>query len=169
MSKILKRYLLSGVALCSLLAVFSSCEEKDYTSRMPVFAGFVLNMDAPTPGDSIVITAKQATRGTLLNGTTYQWTITDSRDSTVYTETQEVIYDHQPSDPVIGYRIPNNARTGRYTVSFYARYKYSGKGEVLSGGPYDQGSDGTSGSINPSASGATYGESKGKVYFNVVN
>lgn len=168
MRKIFKHYLLSGAALCSLLAVFSSCEEKDYTSRMPVFAGFVLNMDAPAPGDSIVITAKQATQGTLLNGTVYQWTITDSRDSTVYTAKQEVIYDHQPSDPVIGYRIPNNARTGRYTVSFYAKYKYSGKGDVLTGGSYDQGGEGISGSITPSTSGATYGECKGKVYFNVV-
>lgn len=167
MRNILKRCLFSGVALCSLWTVFSSCEEKDYTSQMPVFAGFVLSQEVLAPEDSITITAKQITKGTLLNGTLYQWTIKDSRDSVVLSEKQEVIYDHQSEDPVIGYRIPANARTGRYTVSFYARYKYSGQGAVMGSGSYEQDNDGVSGSITPSASGATYGECNGKVYFNV--
>lgn len=161
------RCLFSGLAFCGLLAAFSSCEEKDYTSRMPVFSGFVLSQEVLAPNDSITITAKQITKGTLLNGTIYQWTIKDSRDSVVLSEKQEVIYDYQPDDPVIGYRIPANARTGRYTVSFYAKYKYSGQGTVIGSGSYDQDNEGVTGSITPSASGATYGECNGKVYFNV--
>lgn len=168
MNKFSMRSLLAGAVVLTVASVFTSCEEKDYTSQMPTFSGFTLNMDAPSRGDSIVITAKQITKGKLINGTTYQWTITDSRDSTVYTETQEVIYDHEPSDPVLGYRIPANARTGRYTVSFYARYKYSGQGTVMNGGNYGQSSDGTNGTINPGASGLTYGECKGSVQFRVV-
>lgn len=168
MNKFSMRSLLAGAVALTMVSVFTSCEEKDYTSQMPTFSGFTLNMDAPSRGDSVIITAKQITQGKLLNGTTYQWTITDSHDSTVYQETQEVVYDHEPSDPVVGYRIPADARTGRYTVSFYAKYKYSGQGLVIDGGSYNQGSDGTSGSINPGASGLTYGECKGKVQFTVV-
>lgn len=168
MNKFSMRSLLAGVVALTMVSVFTSCEEKDYTSQMPTFSGFTLNMDAPSRGDSVIITAKQITQGKLLNGTTYQWTITDSHDSTVYQEVQEVIYDHEPSDPVVGYRIPADARTGRYTVNFYAKYKYSGQGVVINGGSYNQEGDGTSGSINPGASGLTYGECKGKVQFTVV-
>lgn len=168
MNKFLMRNLFAGAAALAFVSFLTSCEEKDYTSQMPVFSGFLLNMDAPQRGDSVTITAKQVTQGKLLNGTTYQWTITDSHDSIVYEETQEVIYDHDPSDPVVGYRIPEDARTGRYTVNFYAKYKYSGQGVVMSGGSYDQSGDGTNGSINAGASGLTYGESKGKVQFTVT-
>lgn len=168
MNKFSMRSLLSGFAALALVSVFTACEEKDYTSRMPSFSGFMLNMDAPSRGDSVVITARQATKGQLLNGTTYQWTITDSYDSVVYQEVQEVIYDHQSSDPVVGYRIPSDARTGRYTVNFYAKYKYSGQGVVIDNGSYGQSDDGLTGSITPSSSGLSYGECKGKVQFTVV-
>lgn len=168
MNKFSMRSLLTGAVALTLVSVFTSCEEKDYTSQMPTFSGFTLSDETPVRGDSIVITAKQITKGKLLNGTTYQWTITDSHDSTVYEETQEIIYDHESSDPVVGYRIPSDARTGRYTVSFYAKYKYSGQGIVISGGSYNQSGDGTNGSINAGASGLTYGECKGKVQFTVI-
>lgn len=168
---LLKRTLLPGLALCSLLTVFTSCEEKDYTSRLPSFAGFQMNMDAPSRGDSITITARQAAKGYLLNGTVYQWTITDSRDSTVYSEKQDVIYDHNSSDPKIGFRIPADARTGRYTVTFYAEYKYSGqdlKQPAPSGNLGDPSITGTIKPVSPASSQIFRGACKGDVSFYVV-
>lgn len=168
MNKFSVRSLFAGVLTLAMVSVFTSCEEKDYTSQLPTFSGFKLSKEVISRGDSIVVTAKQISKGKLLNGTTYKWTIKDSNDSTVYEDNQDIIYDHEPSDPVIGYRIPADARTGRYTVSFYAKYKYSGQGLVLEGGSYNQSNEGTSGSINPGASGLTYGECKGSVQFTVV-
>lgn len=164
------RCLFSGLAFCGLLAAFSSCEEKDYTSRLPIFSGFVLSQDVLAPGDSITITAKQATKGTLLNGTIYQWTIKDVRDSVVLSEKQEVIYDHQPDDPVIGYRIPADARTGRYTVTFYAEYKYSGQ-SLEQRGPADNSGDqsvvGTIKPVIPVSAQVFRGACQGDIRFNV--
>lgn len=159
------RYLFSGVALCSLLALFSSCEEKDYTSRMPVFSGFVMTPEVVTPGDSVTIIAKQATKGTLLNGTDYQWTITNSSDSVVFSEKSKVTYDHQPEDPKIVFHVPSNLRTGVYKVNFYAKYRYSGQGSVYNGS-LNNGSMGSLGTFTGTSS-AIYGECRGECSFKI--
>lgn len=159
------RYLFSGVALCSLLALFSSCEEKDYTSRMPVFSGFVMTPEVVTPGDSVTIIAKQATKGTLLNGTDYQWTITNSSDSVVFSEKSKVTYDHQPEDPKIVFHVPVNLRPGTYWVNFYAKYRYSGQGSVYNGS-LNNGSMGGLGTFTGTSS-AIYGECRGEFTFKI--
>lgn len=155
MKQKIMRSLLSGFACCALLAAFTSCEEKDFSSHMPVYSGIVLDKDVIAPGDSVTFTAKQSTPGKLINGTNYTWTIKDSHDSTLYTVTQNVIYDYDPSDPVLGYRIPGDARTGTYTVSFSAYFKYSGQGTVVTGGG--------------ASSGATYGTYQNSIDFKVGN
>ena len=158
--------LFSGVAALALMTLFASCEEEDYTSRMPEFSKLEVDYDAPSVGDSITVTARQSKKGTLFNGTIYKWTVKDSKDSIVHEAEQKVIYDNNPVDPVFGYRIPQQAKAGRYTVYFHARYKYSGQGGVLTGGGLGS-SDGSNGNIRPTVSGATYGECKGNVRFEI--
>ncbi len=138
------------------------------------------------PGDSVHITAHQLERGHLINATHYTWTIcydtldtrnTDdpSDDCRVRVESSynfRTNYDGYidgADDPVCHMLLPANAlptESGKpYSVTFVARYTYSGQGVKIETGNIVDNSA-YSGTITPQ-SGPTAGGASGTLKFSV--
>lgn len=138
------------------------------------------------PGDSVHITAHQLERGHLINATHYTWTIcydtldtrstddpSDDRrvrvESTYNFRTNYDGYVNGADDPVCHMLLPANAlptESGKpYSVTFVARYSYSGQGVTIETGNIVDNSS-YSGTIKPQ-SGPTAGGASGTLKFSV--
>lgn len=150
------------------LVTFVSCDDEDYSSYVPTFQGFRIDPSEPVVGDSLTITAVQARKGHLIYRATYTWNI-QCMSTVMLNKTVKVVYDNEPADPVIGFRLPEDAPVGNYTVKFTANYQYSGQGTTVNnGGTYEDPVEGVSGQINMVNSGLTEGNCSGTYSF-VVN
>ena len=147
------------------LVGFISFDKEDYNSYVPTFKGFRITPSDPTIGDSITITAVQAKKGHLIYRATYTWEV-KCQGTVMYNGTKKVVYDNEPADPVIGFRLPDDAPVGNYSVKFSANYQFSGQGSVINnGGTYDDPEEGISGQINLVNSGLTGGNCSGSDSF----
>ena len=147
------------------LVGFISCDKEDYNSYVPTFKGFRITPSDPTIGDSITITAVQAKKGHLIYRATYTWEV-KCQGTVMYNGTKKVVYDNEPADPVIGFRLPDDAPVGNYSVKLSANYQFSGQGSVINnGGTYDDPEEGISGQINLVNSGLTGGNCSGSDSF----
>ena len=171
-------------AVTCLLASLTSCEKNDYTSYLPSWKGFQFSCNGQEvsyrtgiySGDKIKITALQDQKGKLINGTTYNWSVTApvqledgswKNDSLIYTVSKHTNYDGTDNgDPSIEFTIPKNAM-GNATVKFSATYSLSGNGIQIADGR-DYGSSGSvTGNITSSSS-SMYGKANGSARF-VIN
>ncbi len=136
---------------CLLVLSVTACTETK-GSYPPVWKGFTYEPTSVTAGDSVVITAVQATKGKYLNKTTYSWSMTikvvsdgETKDSTLSYSATTNYGGTDNSDPQWALLIPENAVSGTYACSFKATWSNSADGE---GGTYACQNDGTcSGSI----------------------
>ena len=163
----MKRVIRSFVPILFLFSLvgFISCDKEDYNSYVPTFKGFRITPSDPTIGDSITITAVQAKKGHLIYRATYTWEV-KCQGTVMYNGTKKVVYDNEPADPVIGFRLPDDAPVGNYSVKFSANYQFSGQGSVINnGGTYDDPEEGISGQINLVNSGLTGGNCSGSDSF----
>lgn len=120
-----------------------SCEKENGISIVPQFSGITCNPSQPMPGDSITLTAVQAQVGELINRTSYDWSFQysyftgdgDAAQDTTVTKSVSVVYDNNPSDPVIGFLVPANIASD-LNVSIHANYALSG--QTASGQIYGQ-------------------------------
>ena len=190
----MNRIKLQKIIFCCLMTVVCyACSDNDYSSYCPTWLGFtyttgsypnyvqgkagsVVTLHA---GDSIHLTAHQASRGRLINSTDYSWTICfDTLDGSgnrvranksYYKHTNYDGYADGADDPVCHLLLPENAlpteANRQDTIKFVARYSYSGQGTVIENGNIV---DNTSynGRITPQ-SGATGGGAAGNFYFRV--
>ena len=183
------------IFFCFLTAFFFSCSENDYSSYCPTWKGFTYKTgNYPNyvngnprnillhPGDSIHITDHQKERGHLINATSYTWTISyDTIDvksgervrvPATKSYTKRTNYDGYidgADDPVCHMLLPANAlptESGKpYSVTFVARYTYSGQGVTIETGNIVDNSA-YSGTITPQ-SGPTAGGASGTLKFSV--
>lgn len=172
-----KLFLLMPVLACVL--AFVACGDDDgfgkYDSYPPTWKGFELSSNPVHPGDSLRVTALQDMKGHLINATTYVWTmkckvLNPSGEISDYSLSDDVHTNYDGisnADPTYKFKIPDNAVAGTGTVSFEAKYNYSGNGiQVQDGSTYNQGTTGK-GHIS-SLSGSMSGGAKGNVTFTIV-
>lgn len=179
----MKHYSLLFAITC-LLASLTSCQKNDYTSYLPSWKGFQFTCNGQEvnyrtgifAGDKITITALQDQKGRLINGTTYNWSVTAPvlledgytyKDSLIYTVSNHTNYDGiDNGDPSIEFVIPKNA-LGNANVKFSATYSLSGNGIQVSDGSNYGSSSSITGSIISSSS-SIYGKANGSARF-VIN
>lgn len=173
------------LAVTCLLASLTSCEKNDYTSYLPSWKGFQFSSIGQEvsyrtgiyAGDKIKITALQDQKGRLINGTTYNWTVTApvlledgitwKNDSVIYKTSVHTNYDGTDNgDPSIEFTIPEKAM-GNATVQFSATYSLSGNGIQIADGSDYSNSGSITGNITSSSS-SMYGQAKGSARF-VIN
>ncbi len=164
MNKTLKAF---GLFLCSLaLPMLTGCEEDDYESRVPVFEGFLVTPAQPKGGDSVVFEAVQSQIGHLLYRADYTWTIRFSpgtgggvaRDTVIK---RRVVYDNNPANPKVGFKLKDH-EIGSLSATLVAEYSYSGQaGQLISGGTYNNPTQGHVGKITAVSSSLLYGTCRG--------
>ncbi len=127
-----------GMMPCLFLA---SCDDDDEGCYPPTWKGFTYSPSPVHPGDSITITAVQASKGHYLNACDYSFSmkvyVADSngmtQDSTL-TYSYHTNYDGTDNgDPSWGVRLPETTVSGSYTCSFSANWSNSSDGQ---GGTY---------------------------------
>lgn len=170
------------LAVTCLLASLTSCEKNDYTSYLPSWKGFQFTCNGQEVNyrtgiyaeDKIKITALQDQKGKLINGTTYNWTVTApvlledgitwKEDSVLYKVSNHTNYDGTDNgDPSIEFTIPQNAM-GNAIVKFSATYSLSGNGIQIADGSNYGSSSSVTGSIISSSS-SMYGQANGSARF----
>lgn len=179
----MRQYSLFIVITC-LLVSLTSCQKNDYTSYLPSWKGFQFTCNGQEvnyrtgifAGDKITITALQDQKGRLINGTTYNWSVTAPvlledgytyKDSLIYTVSNHTNYDGiDNGDPSIEFVIPKNA-LGNANVKFSATYSLSGNGIQVSDGSNYGSSSSITGSIISSSS-SIYGQAYGSARF-IIN
>lgn len=127
------RRLVYALPLLALMA----CEDEKHVSHAPVFSGFRavsafadqidLAHDLQA-GDSIIVTAVQESKGEYIYEAQYRWSVDytngeTGQSRTLGTKSSTVVYDADPSDPVVRFRLPDTIGTVR--VNFTAEYQYS--------------------------------------------
>ena len=179
------------LAAATLIGMTVSCKNEKAESFCPTWKGFTYSItrdgvDVPVtgriptfvPGDWIHLTACQATRGNLINGTDYSWTLcydkeigegkTEHVRETVYKHTNYDGYADGANDPRIDIQLPADAKETSQkpdTIIFVARYAYSATGATIENGNIVDNS--YSGRITPQ-SGPTGGGAAGYFYFHVT-
>lgn len=120
-------------AMLSLLLMIglTSCEKTDHESVVPQFSSITCSPSTIKAGDSITVVAHQSVIGQLINSTTYKWSFTyknprNYTDTTVV-KTVQIVYDMNPNDPMMGFRIPAGTPRSSLTVSIHANYSLSGQ------------------------------------------
>ena len=110
--------------MISLVCLCTGCDD-DYVSVLPSFSDITFDTDQLYTGMTVTATAVQATKGKLLDRTTYDWVVNDTTTAKV-----TVIYDNDNGDPVFKFKVPKVAvtRPSTITVKFEGRYNISGQG-----------------------------------------
>lgn len=190
----MKKFFILFAALAAV--VMTSCDNNEgkYDSYPPTWKGFqfvrdgmVVSKDALHAGDVVTIIALQDKLGHLINSTYYNWTLSVpvfEEDGVTVAAENAVIeakpdhrnYDGDPNgkdNPTWKFEIPLNAccgyQTGRHaSITFVAKYNYSGNGVQAENEPGSHGNSSLSGNIVPQ-SGSVAGGARGTVNFNVHN
>jgi hypothetical protein len=166
--------LAAGLFFVSFSLVLASCTDDDNSSYVPTYKGFAFSRSgkdiAKTDiyvGDTITVTAVQATLGHLINKTTYSWSITSDSLSGKIISTAPFYswgaYDDNKKDPSCTFVVP--AMVNTYTINFVGSFNYSGAGKTIDSTPYDSSDTSVSGTIYTSGSSALKGIVKGNVSF----
>ena len=166
----MKNKLIAALFAFSGILVFAACEETNTNSSPPIWYGFRIDPYPAVAGDSLTVTAVQAKKGSLIHATTYKWTLTYNLDKdginedTVITVQQNTNYDGiSNADPTCRFYVPVNA-PGRATLSFEAKYAFSGNGYMGTFGNDYNRPEGVRGNIT-SYSGILDGGAKGSHTF----
>ena len=113
--------------MMSLVCLCTGCgdDADDYVSVLPSFSDITFDTDQLYTGMTVTATAVQATKGVLLDRTTYDWTVDDTTSTSV-----RVVYDNDNGDPVFKFKVPKVAvkKPSSITVRFEGRYNVSGQG-----------------------------------------
>ncbi len=126
--KHIKAALLPGVMLASLTMFSCSDDASDYQSHPPVFSDITFDRDTIYVGEKFVATAVQSSTATLVDRTTYEWTLTENGNEVDITHnyTGSVVYPYAPQDPTDTLTI---STAGRYVLTLEARYNISGQSD----------------------------------------
>ena len=113
--------------MMSLVCLCTGCgdDSDEYVSVLPSFSDITFDTDQLYTGMTVTATAVQATKGKLLDRTTYDWVVNDTTTAKV-----TVIYDNDNGDPVFQFKVPKVAvkTPSTITVKFEGRYNISGQG-----------------------------------------
>ena len=152
------------------LGVFSlflcGCDDDEAISRPPTYQGFKYSPSVVHGGETVKITAVQLTKGTYLNGTDYNWSMTvkvlngSSEENETLTYSKHTNYDGvDNTSPVWELEIPENVVAGTYTCTFKASFKNSASGESFSSNGTT--GAGCTGTIRSSYDGLMYSSASG--------
>ena len=162
--KYLSRLVILFLGVVSLF--LCGCDDDEAISRPPTYQGFKYSPSVVHGGETVKITAVQLTKGTYLNATNYNWSMTVKLlvdgvevDETL-TYSDHTNYDGvSNANPVWELEVPENIVAGTYTCTFKARFNNSAGGESF----YSSGTTGAgcTGTIRSSYDGLMYSSASG--------
>ncbi len=128
---IVKALLLTFASAATLVSCSEDSNNEKYASKAPIFSGMQIydaqgnKVTKVNAGEKFVVVAEQSQKGSLLNATTYVWSIAPSVDGLVHKQNlaNDVIYDHQSQNPTDTLTI---GVAGTYTLTFKGTYNASG-------------------------------------------
>lgn len=119
--------LLPGLLLAGLS--LAACDDSDdYASHPPYFSDITFSPDTVRAGETFVATAVQSSAGTLLDRTTYTWTLSQNGEEVdvAHRYTTGGVYPYLPSNPTDTLTI---GTAGSYVLTLVARYNISGQSD----------------------------------------
>lgn len=125
------------ICLIAFTLFFSSCSEDETYSKIPQFSDITFSVNTISAGEKITAIAVQASKGSLLDRTTYTWTMTNGSADSVINQTS-VIYDNANGNPSCTLTFPYK---GRYILKFTAKYNISA--QIGNSGAIQEIKDGT--------------------------
>ena len=117
------------LAALAISVFLTGCEnDEQYQSHPPIFSDITFNSDTIYAGDTIVATAIQSQGATLVDRTTYEWTLTQNGNpvDTKHEYVKEVVYPNSPSNPTDKFTVE---QPGTYNLTLEACYNISGQSD----------------------------------------
>ncbi len=116
-----------AVAASMAVGCSDKADDEEFRSKPPIIADLEVKMldggTQLTVGDKMVATLVQKSKGRLLNGATYEWSVTPLPDSVVHNYKRSVIYDKGKANPTDTLQFK---KPGTYTLKFTGAFKISG-------------------------------------------